>query len=135
MCLWRETFEFEWNTPKFTCDINAKEEGFNHSIAHGTRQISRWHWAMVMDYYRNDTYDQAITKAVQKASAVLDIGSGTGLLSMFAARAGAKEIYTVEGTEAMADMAQRCLKKNGYLENVKGFCMMSTEMEVDQNYP
>merc|ERR1712216_242058 len=116
-------------------DDAGDEENGKKSLAQGARQISRWHWAMLMDRTRNDPYAEAIAKAARKATTVLDIGSGTGLLSMFAARAGAKEIYTVEGTEAMAKMAQRCIKKNGFEKQIKGYCMMSTEMEVGRELP
>jgi len=128
---------------QLTCRGSHTEGAFSFEFSmptppkpsHAALQISRWHWAMVMDHYRNDTYDQAIRKAVQKCTTVLDIGSGTGLLSMFAARAGAQEIYTVEGTDAMADMAKACIEINGYQDQITGFCMMSTNMEVGKELP
>ena len=51
--------------------------------------------AMLNDTFRNDAYDRAITRVVQtfkqeknRNPLVLDIGTGTGLLAMFAARQG-----------------------------------------------
>jgi ribosomal protein L11 methylase PrmA len=50
-----------------------------------------------------------------KDKIVLDIGAGTGILSIFAARAGAKHVYAIEFAE-IAIFAKEIIRKNG-LEN------------------
>eukprot|EP00658_Telonema_sp_P-2_P065650 TRINITY_DN54849_c0_g1_i2.p1 TRINITY_DN54849_c0_g1~~TRINITY_DN54849_c0_g1_i2.p1 ORF type:complete len:814 (-),score=215.16 TRINITY_DN54849_c0_g1_i2:187-2628(-) len=96
-------------------------------------EVLRWHWAMLMDGKRNHPYDLAIQKAVSSAERVLDIGSGTGLLSMFAARAGAQHITTVEGSEQMGGCAARCIAANGYEKVIHPLQMMSTEVVVGEH--
>lgn len=69
--------------------------------------VDRWHFRMLNDGTRNTAFAEAIqasigallksSKGQQKASiTVLDIGAGTGILSMLAARAGADRVYGVE---------------------------------------
>lgn len=52
---------------------------------------------MLKDEVRTLTYRNAMyhNKHVFKDKVVLDVGSGTGILSMFAAKAGARHVYGV----------------------------------------
>ena len=55
------------------------------------------HEEMLKDQVRTLTYRNAIyhNKHLFRGKIVLDVGCGTGILSMFAARAGAKHVYGV----------------------------------------
>lgn len=56
----------------------------------------------MLDFFQNEKYYQGIREAVARLKArgekviVLDIGTGTGLLSMMAVTAGADFCYAVE---------------------------------------
>ena len=60
------------------------------------------HQDMLQDTVRTKTYENSMIKNSHlfKDKVVLDIGCGTGILSMFAAKAGAKHVYGIE----MADI-------------------------------
>lgn len=60
---------------------------------------------MLKDEVRTLTYRNAMyhNKHVFKDKIVLDVGSGTGILSMFAANAGAKHVYWVSQTDTPFD--------------------------------
>ena len=54
---------------------------------------------------------------------VLDIGTGTGLLSMMAVRLGADSVVACEEFRPMAECAERVMKENGYWDRIKlGWC-------------
>ena len=76
------------------------------------------HRLMLRDRVRNETYQRAITKAVKQGNIVLDVGAGTGVLSLFAVQAGARKVYAVERTR-MAEMAKVVIKSNGIEDYVK----------------
>lgn len=63
---------------------------------------------MLKDEVRTLTYRNAMyhNKHVFKDKIVLDVGSGTGILSMFAANAGAKHVYGVRQIDAAFDHKQ-----------------------------
>jgi precorrin-6B methylase 2 len=77
--------------------------------------IHRW---MLRDEVRNEAYRQALTWAVKPDDRVLDMGAGTGFLSVIAAQAGAGKVYAVERT-AIAEMAVRLVAKNGVADRVE----------------
>lgn len=56
------------------------------------------HEEMLKDRIRTDAYKNAIlnNKDAFKGKVVLDIGCGTGVLSIFAAKAGARKVYGIE---------------------------------------
>ncbi|KAM7515612.1 hypothetical protein LguiA_005195 [Lonicera macranthoides] len=73
------------------------------------------HEEMLKDVVRTKTYQNVIYKNtfLFKDKIVLDVGAGTGILSLFCAKAGAKHVYAVECSQ-MADMAQEIVKANGF---------------------
>ncbi|VVB11134.1 unnamed protein product [Arabis nemorensis] len=73
------------------------------------------HEEMLKDVVRTKTYQNVINqnKFLIKDKIVLDVGAGTGILSLFCAKAGAAHVYAVECSQ-MADMAKEIVKANGF---------------------
>lgn len=69
------------------------------------------HSTLVNDKLRNEFYKDAIDKSV-KDKIVLDMGSGTGLLSFYALDAGAKFVYAVETSTDRCAITQTLLQAN-----------------------
>ncbi|KAF5186546.1 Histone-arginine methyltransferase carmer [Thalictrum thalictroides] len=68
---------------------------------------------MLQDYVRTGTYYAAVieNRADFIGRVVVDVGAGSGILSLFAAQAGAKHVYAVEASE-MAEYARRLIAGN-----------------------
>ena len=69
------------------------------------------HSTLLNDKSRNEFYKDAINKSV-KDKIVLDMGSGTGLLSFYALNAGAKFVYAVETSADRCAITQTLLQAN-----------------------
>ena len=76
------------------------------------------HRTMICDRVRTEAFRQAIESVVRPGDVVLDVGAGSGILSMFAARAGAARVYAVERT-TVAVVAQELARANGFAEIVE----------------
>ncbi|XP_030625284.1 LOW QUALITY PROTEIN: protein arginine N-methyltransferase 7 [Chanos chanos] len=101
------------------------------------QEIARSCYAdMLHDKDRNEKYCLGIRAAVKRVKArgeravVLDIGTGTGLLSMMAVTAGADYCYAVEVFKPMAEAASCIVKKNGFADKIKVINKHSTEVTV-----
>lgn len=97
--------------------------------------IPRWHFEMLNDEQRNDAFEQALAKVVTADSLVLDIGSGSGLLAMMAARAGAGEIISCEMVAPLAELAREVVARNGFAGKIRIMGKKSTELSVGDDMP
>lgn len=110
----------------------------NIHIDHQIRRLSAemvpfWHIPMLNDVRRNDAFEAAILAAIAEAgpdARVLDIGTGSGLLSMMAARAGAQSVTACEMVPIIADMARQIIADNGYSDAITVHTAPSTELKV-----
>jgi predicted RNA methylase len=117
---YEKAFELNPNLPELSQKLNKIYNRF----------VPRWHFPMMNDTYRNDCYEKALRKAVKPESVVLDIGSGSGLLALMAARAGAKQVYTCEKVKVVANMARHIVEANGYSEQIITFNKLSNDLQV-----
>lgn len=75
--------------------------------------VGAWFFNMVWDEPRHIAVARALDKALSSGGRVLDIGTGTGLFAMMAARAGADEVITCERDPAVAEAARAVIAANG----------------------
>nr|XP_002127404.1 protein arginine N-methyltransferase 1 [Ciona intestinalis] len=92
-----------------------EEEEFEDSGYFGTYSHHDIHAEMLQDTVRTKSYHDAIMLNSDrfKDKIVLDVGCGTGILSMFAAKAGAKHVYAVDMSE-IAFQAMDIVRENDF---------------------
>jgi predicted RNA methylase len=76
------------------------------------------HRTMIRDRVRTEAFRRAINSVVRAGDIVLDVGAGSGILSVFAARAGAARVYALERT-SIAVLAEQLAAANEVAETVK----------------
>ncbi|XP_052190178.1 probable protein arginine N-methyltransferase 3 isoform X2 [Diospyros lotus] len=112
------------------CDRKLKDEhlgvSFAKVVANEIKKVNKnyfgsyssfgIHREMISDKVRTDAYRQALLNnpSLLHGAAVLDVGCGTGILSLFAAQAGASSVIAVEASDKMAAVATEIAKGNGF---------------------
>jgi protein arginine N-methyltransferase 1 len=71
-----------------------------------------YHRTLIADRARNDAFKRALAAVIKPGETVVaDIGAGTGLLGLMAAKLGAREVYLYEAAE-VGGLAAKVLKAN-----------------------
>ncbi|GJL58133.1 MAG: hypothetical protein NPIRA03_09900 [Nitrospirales bacterium] len=74
------------------------------------------HEKMLSDYIRVNTYCNAIREHLKPGDSAIDLGTGTGILSLFAARQGAR-VFAIDHSKFIR-VAQKIAQKNG-IDNIR----------------
>lgn len=79
------------------------------TLPYESLEVHRW---MLRDWPRMQAFDAALRELIRPDSVVLDVGAGSGVLSLMAAKAGAARVYAIERTP-VARQARRLAHLNG----------------------
>ncbi|RPA80404.1 S-adenosyl-L-methionine-dependent methyltransferase [Ascobolus immersus RN42] len=77
------------------------------------------HMTMLKDAVRTDSYRDFVydNKHLFEGKIVLDVGCGSGILSMFCAKAGAKQVYSIDNSEIINKARQNVIE-NGLQDKI-----------------
>ncbi|MFM9971987.1 MAG: tetratricopeptide repeat protein, partial [Burkholderiales bacterium] len=92
--------------------------------------VPLWHVPMMNDALRNNAYFEALKAAITPDSHVLEIGTGSGLLSMMAAKLNAKSVTTCEAEPIVAAAAKRIIAENGLGERINAIAKVSNDLKI-----
>lgn len=95
-----------------------------------SRGVGSWYFSMVQDHARHALYDAALRQLVRPGMVVLDIGAGTGLFAMMAARAGAAHVIACERDPVVAEAARAVVAANGLADRITIHACASQSLPV-----
>lgn len=76
------------------------------------------HLPLLRDRYRNGRFQRAITNILKRGDVVLDIGTGTGIWAILAARLGARRVYAVE-KDKIIRVAEKAAMENKVYQRIR----------------
>jgi len=94
--------------------------------------VNDFHFAMMNDSPRNEFYYNALKAVITPTSVVVEIGTGSGLLAMIAARLGAKHVTAIEANKSLAMVARRNMDANGLGDKITIINKMSTDVSASE---
>ncbi|ODV89558.1 hypothetical protein CANCADRAFT_54417 [Tortispora caseinolytica NRRL Y-17796] len=111
-------------------ETNASSAKDNDSYYFNSYSHTEIHETMIKDSVRTDGYRDFIyeNKDLFKNKVVLDVGCGTGILSMFCAKAGARKVYAVDNSQII-DQARAIVYENNLSEVIN--CIHGKIEDID----
>jgi protein arginine N-methyltransferase 1 len=79
--------------------------------------LLEFHRTLLSDVVAQDEFRKALGAAIQGGETVLDIGTGTGIHSMFACQAGARKVYAVDPSPII-ELAKAVSIANGFEDRI-----------------
>lgn len=86
---------------------------------------------MLEDRARTSAFLEAVRRTVKPGSVVVDLGTGTGILALAAAQAGARRVYALEANP-IAETAQRLFEASGLGDRITLLRGFSHDLELPE---
>lgn len=108
--------------------MNKKEK--DELFASHLPGVLQYHQSMLMDGVRNKLLFEAIKRHVTSETAFLDIGAGTGVWAILAAKLGAKRVVAVEIEECLIPIIFRHAQENGVADRIEIIHANSDDVKI-----
>ncbi len=86
------------------------------------------HREYLIDPARVSAFERAISEVVKPGDVVLDLGSGTGILGLFALKVGASRVYAIDGS-GLTQLSREIFAANGFGD--RAVCIKGLSTRVD----
>lgn len=93
--------------------------------------ILRYHRSLLADRVRTETYRDAINVTVRPGDIAIDLGCGTGILSLFALRAGAARVYAIDEGPVI-ELARALAVENGVADRIVFLNQSSFDVQLEE---
>jgi precorrin-6B methylase 2 len=99
-----------------------------------TCQLLKVHHSLLKDSSRNRAFYRALEGSVSEESSVLDIGSGTGIWAIAAAKMGAKRVVAIEQEALLVGLIKALARDNGVADRVEVIQGNAVQVELSREF-
>ena len=96
--------------------------------------ILAYHQVLLADRRRNRAFAAALRARVRPGSTVMDLGAGSGIWAVFAARLGAKRVTAVEKQPLLVPIIERLARENGVGDRVEVVQGESRRLDLPRSF-
>lgn len=89
------------------------------------------HEKMLADRVRVETYRKGIARLIRPGDVVVDLGTGTGVLSLFAAQQQPKRVYAVDHSQVI-ELARAIAEHNKLHDRIEFLHLNSRDLRLDE---
>ena len=93
-----------------------------------------YHRTLLADRLRNDAFRRAIAARVRPGDAVVDLGSGSGIWAIVAAKSGASRVVAIEREPLLCALIERLAHENGVSGQVEVVCADILTVELNREF-
>ncbi len=109
-------------------------ETFEAKVYEHAHQLLKTHETLLRDAVRNRAFYDALARHVTPESAVLDIGAGTGIWAVTAAKLGAKRTVAIDADEMLIGLIKRLAAEHDVADRVEAICGSSFDVELEREF-
>ena len=102
---------------------------YNHA-----HELLRAHEVLLRDAVRNRAFYRALEISVNSDAVVLDIGAGTGIWAITAAKLGAKKVVAVEKDELLSGLIKMLAEEHEVAGRVEVVCGSSFDVQLEKEF-
>ena len=111
-----------------------RADGTEASLFNYASELFKGHEKLLSDAVRNQAFYEALKSCVRPGSSVLDIGSGTGIWAIVAARLGAKRVVAIEHDPLLIGLIKALARANGVADRVEAVAGDSRQIGLGQRF-
>jgi precorrin-6B methylase 2 len=87
--------------------------------------------SLIADTVRTGAYARALERAVEPGSMVIDLGAGTGIMSLISCGLGARKVFAIEADPAI-EVAREIARANGFEDRIEFVARHSTAVTLPE---
>ena len=115
--------------PKALNTDNLQAKLFDHA-----HRLLKTHETLLRDTERNSKFYDALKQRVTPGCAVLDIGAGTGIWAIAAAKLGAGRVVAVDMDELLVGVTRMLADEHGVSDRVEAICASSFDLQLGRDF-
>lgn len=127
----RASDSYDYN---YTTAMTLESDTFEARLNAHAQRLLKTHETLLRDRVRNGAFYKALEKNIKPGDAVLDIGAGTGVWAIAAAKLGARRVVSIDADELMIGAIKILAAEHGVASKVEAIWGNSLDVSLAREF-